>query len=161
MNKQDAVKRIEAIEAEARALRAIIEAPDKPALPTRWKPEDGEYYLYVAPNGNSERTQNCLGRWDADALSHGNCFKTEAHTEIASKAVSQTLKICAAAFAVDPDAGEWMKSARRWCVFKRIAVGGNREWATGNFDFNMGHPCYVHTMAQAEKMAAILNAEGV
>jgi hypothetical protein len=92
---------------------------------------------------------------------HGNCFKTEAHTEIASKAVSQTLKMCAAAFAVDPDAGVQIYNERSWSVVRPHPRGGKREWIAGHYDNSTSYPIYVHTHEQAKAMAAILNAEGV
>jgi hypothetical protein len=158
MNKQDAVKRIEAIEAEARALRAIIEAPDKPAVPVRWRPKDDHHYQYVVCRDGTID----LIKKGAKEYAHGNCFQTVDHAEIASKAVSVTLKICAAAFAVDPDAGVQIYNERSWSVVKQRSRGsGKHEWAVGQYDITTSYPCYVHTMAQAEKMAAILNAEGV
>lgn len=160
MNKEQALNKLAALEAETKALRAIIEAPDKPALPTRWRPKLGESYLYVAACGITESSKRDHSSWDADALSYGNCFKTEAHTEIASKAVSVTLKICAAAFAVDPDAGPQTYNERSWSVTRQRNVhDGKHKWFAGQYDITTSYPCYVHTHEQAKTMAAILNAE--
>jgi hypothetical protein len=156
MNKQDAVKRIEAIEAEARALRAIIQAPE---VPVRWKPNDVEPYFMVSYIGQTLPYKNVV--LSAAVYAYGNCFQTREHTAIASKAVSQTLKMCAAAFAVDPDAGNF-GSARCWSAVKQRSVqDGKPKWIAGQYDVTVGYPCYVHTFEQAKAMAAILNAEGV
>jgi hypothetical protein len=159
MNKQDAVKRIEAIEAEARALRAIIQAPDKPALPVRWRPERTDVYYQVAIKGDIAYYDERLPITDKE-YEHGNCFQTRGHTEIASKAVSQTLKICAAAFAVDPDAGDFT-SARRWSVVKQERIPTEYKWEVTSSEFVPRVPIFVHKFEQAKTMAAILNAEGV
>jgi hypothetical protein len=163
MNKQDAVKRIEAIEAEARALRAIIEAPDKPAPPTRWEPRDWEQYYYqVGVGGDAMVFFPCALPITKKEYAHGNCFQTREHAEIAAKAVSVTLKVCAAAFAVDPDAGVQVCNERSWTVLKHRSVhGGKHEWVVQQYNITTSYPCYVHTFEQAEKMADILNAEGV
>jgi hypothetical protein len=158
MNKQDAVKRIEAIEAEARALRAIIQAPEVPAPPTRWKTEKDHHYQYVVCR---DGTIDLIKNGDKE-YEHGNCFQTVDHAEIAAKAVSVTLKVCAAAFTVDPDAGVQIYNERSWTVLKHRSVhGGKHEWVVQQYNITTSYPCYVHTFEQAEQMAAILNAEGV
>jgi hypothetical protein len=159
MNKEQALNKLAALEAETRALRAIIEAPEVPAVPVRWRPEDGETYFQVSYDGyvRSFFRQNMQYR----EYAHGNSFQTEAHAEIASKAVSVALKICAAAFAVDPHAGVQTYDERSWSVVKRNFRGGRHEWLAGQYDLTTSHPCYVHTQKQAEQMAVMLNAEGV
>jgi hypothetical protein len=155
MNKQEALTKIAALEAETKALRAIIEAPDKPAVPTRWKPQKGEEYFQVSAYRGEVGEVRAYTSVSQDECNLGNCFKTRNHAEIAARAVSQTLKICAAAFAVDPDAGEWIEGERHWAVYK--GSGGwhvAAHWADVN-------PVHVHTQEQARQAAAILNAEGV
>jgi hypothetical protein len=161
MNKEQALNKLLALEEETCALRAIIEAPDKPALPVRWRPEVGSRYNYVLADGEIDSTDNG-SRWDKNVINCGNCFKTREHAEIAAKAVSVTLRVCAAAFAVDPDAGVQICNERMWTVMKQLSIGGGEhEWVVGQHDITTSHPCYVHKFEQAERMAAILNAEGV
>jgi hypothetical protein len=158
MNKEQALNKLAALEAETKALRAIIEAPDKPAVPVRWRPEDGEAYYQVGLEGRVHDYSRLLLK-DAE-YEHGNCFQNADHTKIASKAVSVTLKICAAAFAVDPDAGVQVYNERNWTAVKQRNVhSGKHEWVVGQYDITTSYPCYVHTHEQAKTMAAILNAE--
>jgi hypothetical protein len=159
MNKQEALSKLTALEAETRALRAIIEAPDKPALPARWRPNGKEQYYMVSYNGGTLSYKHT--KLVSSEYKHGNCFQTRGHNEIASKAVSVTLKICAAAFAVDPDAGVQIYNERSWSVVRPHPRGGKREWIAGQYDATTSYPIYVHTHEQAKAMAAILNAEGV
>jgi hypothetical protein len=154
MNKQEALTKIAALEAETKALRAIIEAPDKPAVPTRWRPQDGREYFQVSAYKGEVAHHRSLNLSQKE-YDYGNCFKTRNHAEIAARAVSQTLKICAAAFAVDPDAGEFIRGERKWSVYKG---GGGRFVAAYCADVK---PIHVHTYEQARQAAAILNAEGV
>jgi hypothetical protein len=155
MNKQEALTKLTALEAETKALRAIIEAPDVPAVPTRWKPQDGDEYFQVSAYIGLVLS-NRLTVLSQDEYDYGNCFKTHEHAEIAVKAVSQTLKICAAAFAVDPDAGEFIEGERRWAVDKTFGI-----WEALFAHDTSSYLIYVHTKRQVKQMAAILNAEGV
>jgi hypothetical protein len=155
MNKEQALNKLAALEAETKALRAIIEAPDKPAVPVRWKPEGDEFFWAINAFGESARV--CMS---PTREAYGNCFQTREHGEIAAKAVSQTLKVCAAAFAVDPDAGNF-GSALRWTVVKRETIPTEYRWKPTSHEFAPGVVVFVHTFEQAEQMAAILNAEGV
>jgi hypothetical protein len=153
INKQDALKKLTALEAEAKALRAIIEAPE---VPTRWKPESGDNYYQVAFDGGI----NVFGAssMDCKEYAHGNCYRSREHADIAADAVSRTLKIVACALEVDPDAGELHKTQRRWTVVKDITT---RKWeVTWSVHIQTG-PIYVHTREQADQLAAMLNAEGV
>lgn len=152
MNKEQALTKLAALEAETKALRAIIEAPD---VPTRWRPRGGEKYSQVVSYG-AVRTFINAGLTDQE-YEHGNCFQTEAQAEIAAKAVSRTLKMCAAAFAVDPDAGGYDHNKRSCAVYN-----DEGEWRSALYThLNSNKPIYVHTQEQARQMAAILNAEGV
>ena len=150
MNKQEALTKIAALEAETKALRAIIEAPDK-AVPVRWRPQYREEYFQMDFCGNV-RTYTSVSQ---DEYNLGNCFKTAAHAEIAAKAVSLTLRVCAAAFAVDPDAGEWIEGERKWSVYK-----GSGGWHVAAHCADV-KPIHVHTQEQAKQMTTILNAEGL
>ncbi len=151
MNKQDALAKLSALEAETRALRAIIEAPEVPAVPVRWRPEGDDSFLAVSAIGEVQRYCN-----SPDRVKFGNCFQTVDHATIAAKAVSVTLKVCAAAFAVDPDAGEYKKCHREIAVHK---VHG--QWRAQTFVNDVGAQIYVHSVEKGELMAAMLNAEGV
>lgn len=157
MNKEQALTKLAALEAETKALRQIIEAPEAPAVPKRWRPRRGDSYSQVLITGGVSDFK--IDLTDKE-YAHGNCFKTAAQAEIAAKAVGQTLKICAAAFAVDPDAGVNIYNERNWSVVKHFR-GGKHEWIAGQYDITTSYPVYVHTFAQAEQMAAILNSEGV
>jgi hypothetical protein len=151
MNKQEALTKIAALEAETKALRAIIEAPDVPEVPVRWKPEEGHFFWFVDTNG-------AIGKSNIPSyVNHGNCFQTREHAEIAAKAVSVTLKVCAAAFAVDPDAGEYIAGARRYSMYRK----NDGSFGASGFAEKTGMPVYVRTFEQAVQMADILNAEGV
>jgi hypothetical protein len=153
MNRQDALKKLDQLEAEAKALRTIIEAPDKPPVPTRWKPKGGDEFWFVAAHGQTLLTPFAGGR-----VEHGNCFRTQARADIAAEAVSRTLKVVACALEVDPDAGELHKTQRRWTVIKDT---GSCEWeVTWSVHVQIA-PIYVHTKEQAGQLAAMLNAEGV
>jgi hypothetical protein len=156
MNKEDALKKLDQLEAEAKALREIIEAADKPPVPTRWKPESGVNYFQVAFDGGV----NVFGAssMDCKEYAHGNCFRTHEHAETASEAVSRTLKTVACALEVDPDAGELHKTQRRWTVIKDITTC---KWeVTWSVHVQIA-PIYVHTNEQAKQLAAMLNVEGV
>jgi hypothetical protein len=155
MNKQEALQKLASLEAETKALRSIIEAPDKPALSTRWKPRDGETYYQVAFDGWTYGYAR--ERMKDREYAHGNSFQTEAHAEIAAKAVSVTLKVCAAAFAVDPDAGEYIAGARRYSMYRK----NDGSFGASGFAEKTGMPVYVRTFEQAVQMADMLNAEGV
>jgi hypothetical protein len=147
MNKQDALKKLDQLEAEAKALRAIIEAP---AVPTRWKPEGDEFFWAI--NSFGESRQACMS---PTREAFGNCFRTREHAETASKAISRTLKVVACALEVDPDAGEFTRN-RCWTV---IRFEG--EWDAVYHDSCCNEPAYVRTRGQAQQLAAMLNAEGV
>jgi hypothetical protein len=154
MNKEQALTKLAALEAETKALRAIIEAPE---VPVRWRPKGDEDFWAINTFGESARV--CMS---PTREAYGNCFQTKEQAEIASKAVSVTLKVCAAAFAVDPDAGVQILTKRHWSVTKRNLRGtGQHEWIAGQYDITSNHPCYVHTIDQAKQMADMLNAEGV
>jgi hypothetical protein len=153
MNKEDALKKLTALEAEAKALREIIEAADKPAVPTRWRPEGDEFFWAI--NSFGESTQVCMS---PTREAFGNCFRTREHAETASEAVSRTLKTVACALEVDPNAGELHKTQRRWTVIKDITTC---KWeVTWSVHVQIA-PIYVHTNEQAKQLAAMLNAEGV
>jgi hypothetical protein len=153
MNKEDALKKLGQLEAEAKALREIIEAADKPPVPPRWKPKDGEEFWFMASHGETMRTSFADGR-----VEHGNVFRTQTQADIAAEAVSRTLKTVACALEVDPDAGELHKTQRRWTVVKDIATC---KWeVTWSVHVQIA-PIYVHTNEQAKQLAAMLNAEGV
>lgn len=156
MNKDQALTKLAALEAETKALRAIIEAPDTPAPPVRWRPEgtDEAYFIVLARGDVTGYRNSPLSDMEYD---HGNCFKTQAQAKIAAKAVSATLKICAAAFAVDPYAGSYIPTVRRYSVY--LLTDGT--FGFSGYPDDMGKQIYVHTKEQAEQMAAILNAEGV
>jgi len=153
MNRQDALKKLDQLEAEAKALREIIEAADKPAVPTRWRPEGDEFFWAI--NSFGESTQVCMS---PTREAFGNCFRTREHAETASKVISRTLKVVACALEVDPDAGELDREQRRWTVVKDK---GACEWeVTWSVHIQTG-PIYVRTKEQAGQLAAMLNAEGV
>jgi hypothetical protein len=151
MNKEQALNKLAALEAETKALRAIIEKPDN--QPVRWRPRDGDEYYQVGIMGDSATYSIRLRDIEYE---HGNCFKTREQAAIAAKAVSVTLKVCAAAFAVDPDAGGYKKHHREIAVYK--AQG---QWRAQTFIDDVGAQIYVHSVEKGELMAAMLNAEGV
>ena len=158
MNKQDALQKLTALEAETKALRAIIEAPDTPAPLTRWRPENTDAAYFII-NGHGEIRGYGNTPLSNTEYAHGNCFKTQAQAEIAAKAVGVTLKICAAAFAADPDAGGYNRNQRRWSV---VLFNNVNKWrACECAHHSRKKPIYVNSYRQAEQMAAILNAEGV
>lgn len=156
MNKQDALTKLAALEAETKALRAIIEAPDKPALPTRWRPEGTDVYYQVAIKGDVAHYDERLPISDKE-YEHGNCFKTEQQAAIAAKVVSVTLKVCAAAFAVDPQAKPSVGGEHAYCVVYRASGA----WGPVDSSLVESGRMSVRTREQAKQWAAILNAEGV
>jgi hypothetical protein len=147
MNKEDALTKLAALEAETKALRAIIEAPE---VPTRWKPKGGDEFWFVSAHGRTLLTPFSGGR-----VEHGNCFRTQAQADIAAKAVSRTLKVVAYALEVDPDAGEFTRN-RGW-----TAVRFKGGWDAVYRRSCCSESAYVHTEGQAKQLAAMLNAEGV
>jgi hypothetical protein len=159
MNKQDALTKLAALEAETRALRAIIEAPDKPTVPTRWKPQDsGIAWFQVGRNGVVCGYKDIAPTSTSEYI-YGNCYRTKAHAEIASEAVSITLKVCACAFEVDPHAGgagQLDQDQRQWTVLK-----DGEKWEAVRSVLRYVGLIYVHTKEQADQLAAMLNAEGV
>jgi hypothetical protein len=148
LSNQDALKRLDQLEAEARKLRAII---DPPPLPTRWKAENGENFWHVTSTGETK-----LIRYSPDNVAHGNCFKDYVHAGAAAEAVRWTLMIVACAFEVDPDAGEREPGERQWTVAKH-----DDWWYEIESVLVENDPIYVHTKEQAAQLAAMLDAEGL
>lgn len=156
MNKQDAMKRIEAIEAEAAALRKMVQEGDKPA--GLWKPSERQAYWCVDAEGDAEWSE-----WDGDSLdcgrlANGNVFTTREAAEKAAPLFARAHKIIQAALMADPDAGEFRKDFRIWSV---LFSTGKGKWVRFDSYYTDCSAAYVHTQQQAEHMAEILNAEGV
>lgn len=160
MNKTEALARMDAIEAEQKALRAIIESPER--LPGLWKPEADERYFRVDGYGDFTEWYWDTGHLDLQAWRMGNCFPSREIAEKASVLMARANKIIAAALQADPDAGVWGMQCRYSASYFNHGMG--KQWGPIEYvesDFDDAIPAFVHTREQAEEMARILNVEGV
>lgn len=155
MNKQDAIKRIEAIEAEAAALRKLVQEPEVGRL---WTPTKGADYWLLGCDGHVCRGKATDDLYDKRSIAFGNCFPTKGVAEKALPLLARAHKIIQAALQVDADAGAFKYGERNWSVWCRREDG---KWVPVPWGCAHSGLPYVHTKEQAERMAAILNAEGV
>lgn len=159
MNKQDALNRLSALESEAKALREIIEAPEKAA--GLWRPEQGKEYYCVREDGPNASVVH-KGNWIQETTDaehdFGNCFPSREIAEKAAPLMARANKIIAAALQADPDAGEFVRGERAYTV-----IHCDGEWKPDSWSdtYSIIHPAHVHTMEQGMEFARILNAEGV
>ena len=77
MNKEDAVRLVEEVEAKLAEAKKLL----KEAEEGRWKPVDGEMYYYIGLKGRVYSTNNDLMPSDQLLIKNGNCFKTEEEAE--------------------------------------------------------------------------------
>jgi hypothetical protein len=155
MNKKEALNRLSALETEAKALREIIEAPEK--ADGFWRPEPGETFWMVYCNGEIGADWWARRQGDSGTFPHGTCFPSREVAEKAAPLMARANKIIAAALQADPDAGEWRRD-RRFVVRSDEDLWRADSWSTSVAG---AIPAHVHTHEQAEEMARILNAEGV
>lgn len=73
MDKQEALKKLDALEKEASELRKIIEQPEE----GQWIPKKREPYWCVCSNGIIFKSNNYLDKYNKYYIATGNCFKTE------------------------------------------------------------------------------------
>lgn len=155
MNKQDAMRRIEAIEAEAAELRRMVQEEDKPMRLPRFGPDGRGFHLDAF--GTAHMTCSSHLPVNHALETHGNCFTSKEQAEKASPLFARAHKIIQAALLADPDAGIFSKERQFTAV-----QGGDGGWkALTDNSLWQCHGAHVHTREQAEHMAAILNAEGV
>lgn len=151
MNKQDALARLKSLENETAELRKIIEAPEP--VKGLYRGEFNHWWVgatgKIAPAGHAGE----------DTRATGNCFPSREAAEKAAPLMARSNKIIAAALQADPDAGGWAED-RYLSVWFNADLGWDANSDQGPCMVDKC-PAYVHTRAQAEEMAAILNAEGV
>jgi hypothetical protein len=157
MNKQDAMKRIEAIEAEAAALRKMVQEPE-PERQGLWRPQEGDTYFPVNWDMYIPEERNNGHPSDSKVAEFGACFPTRKAAAKAAPLFARTHKIIQAALMADPDAGALTKGHCMWSVLFATEKG---RWQPFDSYYTDCSAAYVHTREQAERMAAILNAEGV
>ncbi len=153
MNKQDAMKRIEAIEAEAAALRKIVQEGEAPT--GLWTPKiHQEYWAFL--DGQPAQFRWYYSPSDNRLRSEGNIFPTSEAAEKAAPLFARAHKIIQAALMADPDAG--FNVGEGYSVYRGV---NGKWWAFSDAGLTRMQIVHVHTEAQADHMAAILNAEGV
>lgn len=95
MDKHEALKRLDALESEAAALRKIIDAPEiAPSLLT--KPEPGSGQPYYAIDGTAVQGTVVSGTYNAcssnpEAYRHGNIFTDRATAEAYAESIDTML----------------------------------------------------------------------
>lgn len=72
MNREELIKQRDKIQAELDRLTELINKPVE-----RWKPEHGDYYYYLASNGNIIKADWANLEGDCFRFTTGNCFRTE------------------------------------------------------------------------------------
>ena len=150
MNKQDAMQEIETIRARLTVLERIVHEEEKPL--GLWRPQlRGSDIFILCSAGSSLQLSPAHIRGQ---FQFGTIFKTDAEAKKAAPLFARAHKIIQAALQADPDAGEWAEG-RIWSI-----VHEREKWQS-YFTAYVSDVVYVHTKAQAEHMAAILNAEGV
>lgn len=78
MNKEEASKRLDAIEKEAKELRKIIETPEKPK---RFKPKIRQKYYFVDSLNNVDYYEWDDDLFDNDCYNAFNCYETKEEAE--------------------------------------------------------------------------------
>jgi hypothetical protein len=161
MNKKEALNRLSALETEAKALREIIEAPEK--AEGLWRPDLYGGYYGIDRWGDCER---CVYEYteekgekhlDNKQVHFGNCFPSREIAEKAAPLMARANKIIAAALQVDPEAGPFVEGSRCWSIDPQP----DGTFRANDFVFDWALPAFVHTEEQGKEMARILNAEGV
>lgn len=155
MNKQDALKEIKTIRARLEELEQIVQEPEVEKL---WTPTKRERYWFCGNDGVVYFGTCADDYVDRARIASAICFPTKETAEKAFLLFTRAHKIIQAALQVDPDAG-LATDERRWTA---TYDGFLKQWVKNTFLSN-NHVAvvYVHTQEQAERMAAILNAEGV
>lgn len=159
MNKQDAMYEIETIRARLSELERIVQEEERPQ--GLWSPAYGERYHFICDRGDI--THNVFSQHPTDLfrIQSGNCFPTRESSEKAAPLFARAHKIIQAALMVDPDAGLWANDRLHTVVWRGGRWVGDSWTGMREQGYSASHPAHVHTKAQAEHMAAILNAEGV
>jgi hypothetical protein len=125
MNKEDALKRLDNLEAEASALRAIIDAPDEGE---QWVPR-GKWYVR-----ESGEVLKGYGGWDL-VEDFGNYFLTEEMAEKAAIAMRKHNRILAYVLEHAPDyTPDWENFHDiKWFVLYNFETGDwEMDWNAGN-----------------------------
>ena len=155
MNKQDALKEIETIRARLEVLEKIVQEPEVERL---WRPTMGEDYWFFGGWDAAFISTFADDIYDQPRIALGLCFPTKEAAEKAFPLFAMAHKVIQAALQADPNAG-LATDERRWtATYDRFI----KLWVVNTFlSDNHVAVVYVHTKEQAERMAAILNAEGV
>lgn len=153
MKKQDALTEIETIRARLTVLESIVQQPERHGL---WNPVAGREYWFLSPCGKVYNDFHTDHHVDDRRISGGNVFPTREAAEKAAPLFARAHKIIVAALQADPDAGEW-------CVDRIHTVTcESAGWHVVMYPGPWAAvPVFVHTNAQAEEMARILNTECV
>lgn len=155
MNKQDALKEIETIRARLTVLEQIVQPPEEEKLRM---PLKGSRYWYIGNDGDVFHSTFVDDHIDHARAVYGNCLPTRETAGRAIPLFARAHKIIQAALQVDADAGAFKYGERNWSVWCRREDG---KWVPVPWGCAHSGLPYVHTKEQAERMAAILNAEGV
>jgi hypothetical protein len=160
MNKTEALIELEKAKERVEKLENIIKEIDE-NMPKRWKPGLEQTYYRIITDNNCYPTSDFLyvATDIEQAYSSGNMFKNLTDADYAASIVSNTLKVIASAFRVDPYAGHFRLFERRWSVYKAIA--SHNGWKAIKYSSVLSAPVYVHTKEQAEMLADMLNSEDV
>jgi hypothetical protein len=153
-DKAQALQRLSAIEAEAAALRKIIDEPEAKGL---WKPEPEQNYWRTDPFEGSVYEDRSVG-FTGPRIRHGNCFPSREIAEKAAPLMARANKIIAACLQADPESGPFIHEDREIFV---TFVSDEKQWVVrGGNSYRCMH-AYMHTWEQGAEAARILNFEGV
>lgn len=153
MDKEAARARLAAIETETAELRRIIDAPDKPK--GLWVPRMDEAYWYVPALGTIDFQQTKYNsKHDRRNISRYNAFPTKELAERAAAMQADANLLIAAALQADPEAGP-RSPERQYCV---VEEGGRYLGIPDKIEWHVPVP-HVHTQAQADEMARLINEE--
>lgn len=168
MNKQEAIKRNEQLHsliehhnktilelrAQVEEMEKIIDAPEKEML---WRPRDNEDGIFISMK-NGKLFPIMLSVPYPDDIDMGGIFRTISEAEKAVPLVRLCLMQIRACLQADPEAGGWIGNSREWSVSYSNMESG---WIPSSWQNLTLGACFVHTEQQAERAAAILNAEGI
>lgn len=155
MKKREAQKEIETLRARLEVLEKIVQDPEVERL---WRPTMGEDYWFFGGWDAAFISTFANDIYDQPRIALGLCFPTKEAAEKAFQLFAIAHKVIQAALQVDPDAGRFIQGARSWSAFYDVS---EKKWVADIWALVDATPVYVHTEEQAERMAAILNAEGV
>lgn len=157
MNKQEAIKQAEVLQAELAKLQAIIAEPEHKGL---WvPPRTADYWSIIFPDARKAGLDQCANYDDRSMEpehKEGRVFKTREAAETALPLIIKQMKYINAALQADPDAGEYAGHDRNWAAYKDMS-----GWRHGRFFETCSYPIYVRSQEACERWIEILKAEGM